>query len=411
MAPPTLNRKVPSPLMAVLLVALAVVHLASAQSVPPFDQPNATLQDEENTVAIVEVFGTSVVAINVEVFGVRANPYADLYDLPNIPFRQGSGSGFVVDADGRMITNYHVIQEALEPQGLALRDGATITVVFPGHDDELPVRVIGADADHDLALLALVDAARLPTGATPLTLADPDSVRVGQKVVAIGNPFGLRSTVTTGIVSALGRELESIGQIPVAMIQTDAAINPGNSGGPLLNSRGELIGINTAIIPGVGLDGQRGSLGIGFAVPVDLLTQSLPAMTAGRFTAVGAARRDPFSRPRLGFDAGLNLDDAPASIRDAVRLPAFGVVVREIAPDSPAERAGLTGPTGEVELDGASFPTGGDIVVAAEGVPIREALDLQRLVFTKGAGDSLVLQVWRDGAIREVRVILELIAE
>jgi S1-C subfamily serine protease len=394
------------------MVAIAlVIQLASAQSVPPFDQGAATLEDEENTVAIVAVFGPSVVAINVEIFGVRTNPYADLYDLPNIPFRQGSGSGFVVDPQGRMITNYHVVQEALESGGIVQLEGATITVVFPGHDDELSVRVIGADADHDLALLELVDPAQLPSGAAPLPLADPATVRVGQKVVAIGNPFGLRSTVTSGIVSAIGRELESIGQIPVAMIQTDAAINPGNSGGPLLNSRGELIGINTAIIPGVGLDGQRGSLGIGFALPVDLLNQSLPGMLAGDFTAVGAARRDPFSRPRLGFDAGLNIDAATPAIRNAVRLPPFGVVVRGVSAESPADRAGLIGPTGEVEADGDSFPTGGDIVVAADGEPIREALDLQRLVFAKGVGDSLLLQVWRNGAIREVRVVLEVVAE
>src|SRR5690606_6972342 len=148
--------------------------------------------------------------------------------------RQSSGSGFVVDDEGHIVTNYHVVRAALEADSVALRTGGTITVVFPGSADELPVTVVGANPDYDLALLALEDPGALPQGVTPIELADSDTALVGQKVIAIGNPFGLQSSVTQGIISAIGRELPSIGRVEIQMIQTDAAINPGNSGGPLL---------------------------------------------------------------------------------------------------------------------------------------------------------------------------------
>ena len=401
---------------ALLITVLTAVLLGSglpfatrAQGIPPIDENAATLQDEQNTIDVIERFGSSVVAINVEVRGVATNPYADLFNLPDLPFQQGAGSGFVIDDDGRIITNYHVIQAALLSGGIELQEGATIAVVFPDRDEELPVRVVGANADNDLALLELLDPTQRPAGVSPLVLADSAGVRVGQKVIAIGNPFGLRSTVTTGIVSALGRELESIGQIPIDMIQTDAAINPGNSGGPLLNSRGELIGINTAIVPGIGLDGQRGSLGIGFAVPIDLLEESLPGLRAGEFTAIGAAVRDATNRPRIGIRAGTSIDDASPAIRAATDLPNFGIVVTEVSPGGAGDAAGLIGPSGEVEADGETFPIGGDIIVMADGVPIREALDLQRLVFAKNAGDAVELQVWRGGEVRSVSIVLEVV--
>src|SRR5690606_24701624 len=154
------------------------------------------------------------------------------------------------------------------------RTGATITVRFPGLDESLAARAIGANPDYDLALLEGTGDDR-PTGITPSPMADAGAVQVGQKAVALGNPCGRQSTVTQGIVSAIGRELPSIGRVEIPMIQTDAAINPGNSGGPLLDSSGRLLGINTMIVPGMSISGSAGNIGIGFAVPSSLLNDAL----------------------------------------------------------------------------------------------------------------------------------------
>ncbi|MFA5552660.1 MAG: trypsin-like peptidase domain-containing protein, partial [Trueperaceae bacterium] len=222
--------------------------VVAQQSTPTAVPTEPRLEDERNTVQIVADRGPSVVAINVEVRGNRVNPFEELERLfPNFlppQFReqylgpqvqQSSGSGFVVAPD-ELVTNYHVIEGALDGASLELREGASIKVVFAGSSEEFDVRVVGANPDFDLALLELVDGNAIPASAVPLEIADSSTAQVGQKVVAIGNPFGLQSSVSQGIISAIGRELPSIGQIEIPMIQTDAAINPGNSGGPLLDS-------------------------------------------------------------------------------------------------------------------------------------------------------------------------------
>ena len=169
---------------------------------------------------------------------------------PRVPVQQSAGSGFLVEVDGksRLVTNFHVIRSAMDNATTDLVPGGKIEVTFPerpGHRFE--VQVLGVNPSFDLALLELTDG-NYPATALPLDIADSDALKVGQKVIAIGNPFGLASTVTSGIVSAVGRLVPSVGQISIPMVQTDAAINPGNSGGPLLNSRGELIGVNTSIL-------------------------------------------------------------------------------------------------------------------------------------------------------------------
>ncbi|MBW6456059.1 MAG: trypsin-like peptidase domain-containing protein, partial [Trueperaceae bacterium] len=277
-----------------------------------------------------------------------------------------------------------------------------LQVSFPELDERLDVRVIGANPDVDLALLELVAPERAPR-TLPIPLA-AEGVRVGQKAIAIGNPFGLASTVTSGIVSAIGRELPSIGRIEVPMIQTDAAINPGNSGGPLLNSRGELIGINTAIVAGVNVGGQAGNVGIGFAVPAELLAEALPALQAGGLSGLSAAAEDP-TRPRLGVTI-FPVAAFPESVRDALNMPDEGLVVRQVAPGSAAEDAGIEGPSFTAEVDGESYPAGGDVIVAADGQAVPRAEDLQRIVFAKSAGDSVTLEVWRNGRTRTVEVVL-----
>jgi S1-C subfamily serine protease len=398
-------------LAAALLLAATIAGLGRAQ-VAPLDEAQALLQDEANTVSVVETYGPSVVSVTVEVQGQAVDPFAglreqippqfrDFFNLPAPPnggqVRQGSGSGFVV-ADGRLITNYHVVRDALEEGGVALRDGARVRVTFAGDDEGFDVRVVGANPDVDLALLELVDPAAAPPVA-PIPLGD-GAVRVGQKAIAIGNPFGLANTVTTGIVSAIGRELPSIGRIEVPMIQTDAAINPGNSGGPLLDSRGRLLGVNTAIVAGVNVGGQAGNVGIGFAVPVELVREQLPALEAGGLSGIAAAAADP-DRPRLGITVGA-LGDVPAAVREALALPETGLVVTAVQPGSAAAEAGIRGPTFTAQVEGGSFPAGGDVLLAADGVALERAEDLQRIVFAKGVGDEVALEVWRNGEVRTV---------
>ena len=204
-------------------------------------------------------------AINVSVQGEVMRPFEDVppEELPpkfrdllpflgeEIPIRQSAGSGILVNVEGIgasfIVTNFHVVQESLVPGTTEPLEGASITAVFPGQsEDPIPLQVVGANPSFDLALLTALNPQDLFPDLAGLTISDSDEVQVGQKVKAIGNPFGLEFTVTSGIVSAIGRFVPSVGQITIPTIQTDAAINPGNSGGPLLNSRGELIGINTS---------------------------------------------------------------------------------------------------------------------------------------------------------------------
>ncbi|CAN5678834.1 trypsin-like peptidase domain-containing protein [soil metagenome] len=404
----------PTRSLATLLVGLmmafgAGVALADEEVT---DERGWLIEDERNTIDVVNEFGASVVAIRVEVLGRAVDPFAgqppqfrDFFGQPETPLeprpRRGSGSGFVIEG-GHVITNYHVVQEALEAGGVDLRDGASITVRFPGSEDELPARVVGAIPDYDIALLDVGDVNDLPE-VTPIALSDMP-VQVGQKVIAIGNPFGLRSTVTTGIVSAIGRDLETIGRIQIPMIQTDAAINPGNSGGPLLDSRGRLLGINTAIISG---GGTRGSVGIGFAVPGTLLAESLAGLEEGGLIGIFAASLDP-ERPRIGVVI-TPVSDYPPSVREALGMPATGLIVRDVREGAPAADAGIRGPTYEAMIGGQGYPAGGDVIVQAEGEDLNRAEDLQRIVFGLEAGDEIELEVWRNGETRSVTVELRTI--
>jgi S1-C subfamily serine protease len=400
--------------LVLVLGAVRLGGIANAQDESgTFEEASALLADERNTIDIVERFGPSVVAVRVTVQGQRLGGF----DLEIVPpqfrdffrnfqqqeqLREGSGSGFVIDEAGRIVTNYHVIEGALG-DGVTLRDGASVAVAFVGDEErEVPVRVLSANPSFDLALLEPLDANDLPASARPLALADSDDLRVGQKVIAIGNPFGLQSTVTTGIVSALGRDLPSIGRYTIPMIQTDAAINPGNSGGPLLNSRGEVVGINTMIIPNVGIGGQRGSLGVGFAVPANLLADDLANLQGGGLFDVFS------SRPRMGVQVR-DLTSYPEEVRRALRLPEQGEMVIMVEPGSPAEAAGLRGASFTIDLDGQQLPAGGDVITAADGTAIASAQELQEIVFAREPGDSVTLSVWRDGERLEVVVELALL--
>jgi S1-C subfamily serine protease len=250
-----------------------------------------------------------------------------------------------------------------------------------------------------------------------MRLADSDQVRVGQKAIAVGNPFGLEFSVTEGIVSAIRRNpldgVRGVGAFVPTVIQTDAAINPGNSGGPLLNSRGEVIGINTFIYSTTGMfGGQAQSAGIGFAIPINLARQYLNDLRAGRdITAEEIVR----ARPRLGVTLSLlSMAEYPVSIRREHRLPDTGLMIHQVERGSPAERAGLRAATRTVQLQtraGQVIELGvnGDILLKADGNPITNINDLRAVLLSKRPGEAVSLRVWRDGQIREVRVVPQVI--
>ena len=446
-------------LVTLMLATLVVGGLAITQGVAPIDEPRALLEDERNTVEIVREFSPSVVAVNVMApirrgdfrfrppfdflpedlrerlerlpdGGFRILPLPEgesgedfsFEDLPEDlrerlerlpdggfrfdfgwpfgpePRRRGSGSGFVIDEQDRLVTNYHVVQSALLPRSSELIEGAEISVSFPGVDEPVQVRVVGVNPSFDLALLEPLDDSQLE-GTSPLVLGDSDLVEVGQKAVAIGNPFGLASTVTTGIVSAVGRTLPSVGQVPIPMIQTDAIVNPGNSGGPLLNSSGEVVGINTAIVPG---RGGTSFAGVGFAIPSNLLRRSLDELLAGGFTEVFE------TRPRIGITVR-NLLSYPEAVRQSLHLPDEGVMVVEVQAGGPGEAVGLRGASFTVNVDGQEFPAGGDAIIAVDGEPVQSASDLQGVLFAHEPGDTVTLAVVRDGEQIEISVTLEIV--
>ena len=301
----------------------------------------------------------------------------------------GAGSAVLYDADGLLVTNEHVIADAAEVS-VTLPDGS-----------EHPAEVVGSHPPADLALLRISDES-LPA---PRWAASDHDLVVGEPVVAIGSPFGLDGSVSLGIVSALGRTVPVDAAQPlVGMVQTDAAINPGNSGGPLLDSSGRLIGINTAIVPGVGPGGQRGSLGIGFAVPAQLLAESLPLLEAGGLSGIAAAAQDP-DRARLGVTI-TPVETFPANVREALGMPDEGLVITQVDPNGAAAEAGVSGPSFVATVDGREYPAGGDVVIGADGQTVRRAEDLQRIVFEKEAGDVVRLELWRNGVTRETDVTL-----
>ncbi len=391
--------------------------VATDEAPEPFSEPKAFLADEQNTVEIVNAFGPAVVAINVTIRGEAMRPFEgfapdqlppEFRDLlpfldDEVPTSQSAGSGFQIDVEGAgasfLVTNFHVVQESLVPGTIDLVDGASITAVFPEHSDEpIRLRVVGANPSFDLALLSGLNPTDSFPEVTGLKIADSDTVQVGQKVIAIGNPFGLEFSVTTGIVSAVGRFVPSVGQISIPTIQTDAAINPGNSGGPLLNSNGELIGINTSIINPEG----RSSAGLGFAVPSNLLTEALASLELGGLSNIRN------TRPTLGVRLQ-TVSILPGGIRELLELPDEGVVIIDVLPGSPADKAGIHGSQRTLILGSTEFPAGGDVIVAVDGVQLTNAEQLSQIITYEGkAGDQLEFTLLRDGQEMNVIITLEI---
>ena len=318
------------------------------------------LAEEQNQIEVFRKSSPSVVHITT------LETQRDFFSLNVQQVPSGTGTGFVWDDRGHIVTNFHVIQNASAAR-VTLADQST-------HKATL----VGAFPDRDLAVLRIEVPA---TKAPPLPLGTSRDLVVGQKVYAIGNPFGLDQTLTTGIVSALNREIESVNQRTIrGVVQTDAAINPGNSGGPLLDSAGRLIGVNTAIYSPSGA-----SAGIGFAIPVDEVNRIVPRLI----------RDGRFVRPAIGVTAG------QAGLNRALNLPA-GVALVQVAGNGPAARAGLQpfrrASGGEI--------VGGDVITAVDNEPVKDLDDMLTLLERRSPGETVTLSVWRNGSTRKQPVTL-----
>ena len=323
--------------------------------------------DENNNIEIYKAAKESVVYITSTTyqrdffFGVQAV--------------QGLGSGFLINADGQILTNFHVISGSSD-----------VEVTMPPDQSRYKAKVLMRDRAHDLALIQIDPKKKL---ASFLKLGDSDALQVGQKVLAIGNPFGLAGTLTTGIVSSLHRKIQSEDRGDLEdMIQTDAAINSGNSGGPLLDSQGNVIGINTAIY---GPNG--GSVGIGFAMPINRAKAMLGDFKSGKQPASGAI--------------GVSTYFVSGDWAEALRLPrSGGLLIGQVGRGTPASAAGLRGGDQVVRIGNGLLRVGGDLITAVDGKRVEEDNAIARAVALKHAGETLNLTIWRDGRTMDVKVTL-----
>jgi len=330
-----------------------------SQSMPLAGQPvqfNGSISsDEANNIEIYEQLNEAVVNITSVSFEYN-------WFLEPIP-REGTGSGSIIDQKGYVLTNYHVIKDANE-LSVTLADGSN----YRGD-------IIGVDPENDLAVIKFdPQSRRLST----IAFGSSANLRVGQKVLAIGNPFALDRTLTTGIVSGLGRPVRTdMGLLIKEMIQTDASINPGNSGGPLLNSKGEMIGINTMIYSPSG-----GSVGIGFAVPVDTARRVVPDLLR-------------YGKVQRGWIDIVPVQLFPALVRYADLNVSEGILVSEVEPDSNAETAGLKAGKKAVRYGRSIINLGGDIIVEVDGMPIATLMDLLGALEDNKPGETVEVKVIR----------------
>ncbi|MDY7040433.1 MAG: trypsin-like peptidase domain-containing protein [Chloroflexota bacterium] len=292
------------------------------------------------------------------------------------PLNSSLASGFIYDTEGHIVTNHHVVQDA---------DRVWVTFF---DDTRMEAQIVGSDADSDLAIIK-VD--RSPELLNPVVLGNSDSIEVGQRAIAIGNPFGQEWTMTTGIVSAMGRVFPQESGFSIAeIVQTDAAVNPGNSGGPLLDSRGRVIGVNTFINSPV-----PGSVGVGFAVPINLVKLVAPQLIA----------TGHYDHPWLGITGRPIIQE----LVEALNLPvSYGVLVEEVDPNGPSFEAGLQGGTRQTEIE--NFPTpinaGGDIIIAINDTPVHSMDDIIIYLQHAVVGQTVRLTVLRDGREMPIPVAL-----
>jgi S1-C subfamily serine protease len=328
----------------------AKVEITEAASNNPLDA------DEQNNISVYHKNIGSVVNVTSKTVA-----FDFFYGL--VP-QEGQGSGFIIDKQGHVLTNYHVIAEAVSNRG-------QVEVTLHNRK-KYRATIVGTDRSHDLAVVQI----KAPD-LTPMVLGESKNLQVGQKVYAIGNPFGLAGTLTSGIVSSIRSVQEPNGININEAIQTDAAINPGNSGGPLLNSHGEVIGINTMIASSVGQNA-----GIGFAIPINTAKAVLnDLLTLGRVR-----------RPVLGvYTLAIGPD-----IADQLGLPAdYGLLVQRVLPGGAAERAGLKGGTERAYLGNTPIMVGGDLIVAIDGQDVQDQQQLEQVMNNHRAGDTVRLTIYR----------------
>jgi S1-C subfamily serine protease len=320
--------------------------------------------DEVNNIDIYKSAKDSVAYITSTV-------YQQTFFFEMVPTR-ALGSGFLITADGRILTNNHVISGSSKIE-VRFSDGSRYTA-----------KVLVADRADDLAMIQIDPKKKLPF----LKLGDSDALQVGQKVLAIGNPFGFSGTLTTGIVSSLGREIRNENSTLEGLVQTDAAINEGNSGGPLLDSQGSVIGINTAILAPSG-----GNIGIGFAMPINRAKAMLEDFRVGK----------SFGRPRFGASTVYITGDLATELK----LPeSGGLLIQEIGRGSAAEMAGLKGYRDVVQVGNERLGIGGDFITAVDGKPVTESDELARAIARKRPGDTITVKVFRAGKSMDVAVKL-----
>jgi len=361
---------------AVIVLSLVVVLFISP---PESLKPNiiASNDDLVNTVeetipsfskslSLIEIFEKSepgVVRVNVQRGGTEKGS-------------EGVGSGFVFDKNGHIITNAHVVKEANKVV-VTFLDGRSYNAEIIGTDEYTDISVIKVNAD--LSLLQ------------PLFIGNSSNLKVGEQIVAIGNPFGLSGSMTSGIVSQLGRLLPSGSGYSIPdVIQTDAAINPGNSGGPLLNMRGEIVGINTAIQSATGE-----FTGVGFSIPSQTVAKIVPTLI----------EKGEYKHPWIGI-SGRDIDPDMANVLNL--KDAIGFLVITVVEDSPASNAGLIGSDKTIEIDGVSYQVGGDIILSVDGKEVRKIDDiLIHLQRAKTVGDEMVLEISRDGRTTNISIILD----
>jgi S1-C subfamily serine protease len=335
---------------------------AYSEATPAGISDPASASDEQNNIEIYRTLSPGVV-------NVHSTSYArDFFGF--VEPQEGTGSGSVIDQDGNILTNYHVIE------------GATKLAVSFGGQKNYAAQVVGGDPDTDLAVIKLIEKPKEPL--TIIALGDSDKLEVGQKVLAIGNPFGLDRTLTTGVISGLQRPIRARNGRPIeGAIQTDASINPGNSGGPLLDSHGRMIGINSQILSPSGA-----SAGVGFAVPVNIAKRIVPLLV----------KSGEVSRPKLG----IGTRDVQA-LKGQLDLPVQdGVIILQVAPGEAAANGGLHGVTqtedGDFEL--------GDIILGMDGEKIATTDDLYRVLDKHQVGDTVQLEIFRNGRRMTVPVKL-----
>jgi len=350
------------PIQIGLVTFILLISLSRASTV----FPAALTEEERNNIAVYEKVADGVVNIT--------STAVQMDFLFNVFPTQGSGSGSIIDSKGHILTNHHVVANVQKLE-VTLAD-----------ESKWPAKLVGSDPDNDLAVIK-IDAPKEKLKVIPM--GDSKQLKIGQKVLAIGNPFGLERTLTTGIISSLGRTIRSeTGILMEDIIQTDAAINPGNSGGPLLNSEGEIIGINSAIISPSG-----GSVGIGFAIPVNMARRIVPELIAKGYVIY----------PYFGATIMPLFPEVAKHLKLKVEK---GAMIAEVVKGGPADKAGLKGGSQRVQVGNMIVIAGGDIVVKVDQHEVKTNDELIRYIREKKPGDTIVLQVYRKGDFVDVKVVL-----